>query len=167
METPEQHPKPVSWIKNNSLFILVIILLIFFCVRNYLRQNDKLNSLESLIFESIALPTASLDFQNKSGVARIKASFTDILIASDGSRKRDDGYELTLRIINPSSIYLHNIKNTFIHIDSNKSAACNDVNMRIAPGASKTLKCFISDLSDSDLKSVVVSVDFEQMSYSY
>lgn len=157
METTDKSSQAISWIRNNLLFMIIFILLIFFI-------NNKLDRFESLIYESIVLPKVSLDFQNKSGVARIKTSFTDILIASDGSRKRDNGYELKLKVINPSSIYLHNINTEFRHIDSGKSATCNDVNIIVRPGSSKVLTCFISDLSDSELDSIEVGVDFEQMS---
>jgi hypothetical protein len=158
METPETFPQPISWIKNNILFIILFVLLLIFI-------NNKLNSFESVIYESIILPKISLDFQNKSGVGRIKTSSTDILIASEGSIKKGDGYELILRIINPSSITLRNIRCEFRYTSAKITVIYEDINMSISPGNSKTLKCFISDLSDYDLKSIDVSVKFDQMSF--
>jgi hypothetical protein len=155
METPETTkaiPKFISWIKRNLLLILLFVLLSIFV-------NYKVNKIESIISESIIMPNAILDFQNKSGAARIKSSFTDLLIASEGSIKKGDGYEVNLNILNPSSITLHNIRCEFKYSGYKNPVICEDINMSISPGNSKTLKCFISDLSDYELKSIDVSVN--------
>lgn len=150
-ETPTAFNNFISWLKNNILFIILFILVLIFV-------DYKLNR-----FENIIPPNASLDFQNKSGATRIQSSFTDILIASEGSIKKGDGYELKLQIINPSSITLHNIRCEFRYSGSQMPVICEDINMSISPGNSKTMKCFISNLSDYDLKSINVSVKFDQI----
>jgi hypothetical protein len=158
MKTPKNLPKYISWIIKIILFITLFVLLFIFV-------DNKLNRFETIIFGSIILPNASLDFQNKSGAARIRSSFNDILIASEGSTKKGDGYEVKLKIINPSSIILRNIKCEFRYSRYNTPVICEDINMSIYPGNSKTLNCFISDLSDYDLKSINVSVQVDQISF--
>ncbi len=161
METPETTSafrKYISWFKQNILFIILFVLLSIFVVY-------KLNKLESIIVESIVLPNVSLDFQNKSGSSRIKSSFTDVLVGSSGAIKKGNGYELKLRVLNPSSVTLKNIRCEFRDGSSNKPAIYEDIRMSISPGTSKTLKCFISDLSDNDLKSIDVSVKFNEVYY--
>ena len=157
-ETPETLQKYTAWIKNNLLFIIIFVLFLIFIV-------NKLDRFESMIFESIISPNASLDFQNKSGAVRIRSSFTDVLIASEGSIKKGDGYELKLLIINPSAIVLRSIRCEFRYGSYQMPVVCEDINMYISPGNSKILKCFISDLSDYNLKSIDVSVKFDQFSY--
>lgn len=157
METNENQSGNFSWLKNSILPIIVIII-----VTLYL--NDKINTIT--VQSDTNVPSkVILDFQNKTGVARIKTSFTEILVASAGSKKRDDGYEVLLHIINPSSIPLRNITGSFQHTSSTKTATCTDLQMTVYPGKSRVLKCFIADLTDSDLKSVEVSVDFDQISH--
>ena len=159
METPETSTafqKCISWFKQNVLFIILFVSLSIFVV-------NKLNKFESIINESIILPNVSLDFQNKSGAAKIRSSFTDILVGSDGSIKKGDGYEIKLRVLNPSSITLNNIRCEFRYSSSSLPVIYEDIKMSIPPGSSKTLNCFISDLSDYDLKSIEVSVMFDQV----
>ena len=156
-EFPEISSKKSNWFKNNILFIILFLLLLIFIY-------NKLSTHESYISNSMIMPKVSLDFQNKSGVARIRSSFTDILIGSEGAIKKGNGYLLKLKIINPSTITLRSITCKFQHSYSDKSATYQNVNTIIAPGRSITVPCFISDLSDEDLKSVEVSVDFDQMS---
>ena len=175
METPEistVFKKSISWIKKNILFTILFILLLINAISQFVYSNHAIKSriLEFIDynlsrFESIVLPDVSLDFQNKSGVARIRSSFTDILIGSDGSIKKGDGYELKLKIINPSSITLRNIRCEFRYNSSQNPVIYEDIKTSISPGNSKTLKCFISDLSDYDLKSIDVSVQFDQISF--
>jgi len=157
-KTPEELPKYILWFKRNIIFIIIFVLLVIFVVK-------KVNKLESIIFESIVIPTANLDFQNQSGTARIKSTFTDVLIASEGSIKKGDGYELKLRIINPSSVTLQNVKCEFRYSGSSMPVNCEDIYMSIAPGNSRIMKCFVSDLSDYDLKSIDVSVRFDQVRF--
>lgn len=157
-EAPEELSKSILWIKKNIIFIIVFVLLVIFVV-------NKTNKLESIILESIITPNANLDFQNKSGVAKIRSTFTDVLIASEGSIKKGDGYELKLKIINPSSVILHNVKCQFRYSGNSMPVNCEDINMFIAPGGSGIMKCFISDLSDYDLKSIDVSVQFAQVRF--
>jgi len=147
-----------SWIKKNILFIILFVLFILFVV-------DKLNRFESVIADSIILPNVNLDFQNKSGAARIRTSFTDILVSSEGSIKKGDGYEIKLKVINSSSITLHNIRCEFRYSSSSMPVVYDDINLSISPGHSKIVKCFISDLSDYDLKSIDVSVTFDQVHF--
>jgi hypothetical protein len=158
MENHEANLNIPEWIKNGIL--PVVICVIFFVFINY-----KLDEFESSVHEMNKAESVILDFQNKSGVARMKTGFADILVASAGSRKRDNGYELFLKVINPSSIFLRNIKTEFRHVNLNKVATCGDINMIIPPGSSRVLTCFVADLSDSDLKSVEVMVDFDQISF--
>lgn len=163
MGTPETLRKSISWLKNNLIFIILFILF-------FIYVGEKLNGFESIITESIISESIIqknyiLDFQNKSGVARINSSFTDILIASDGSVKKGDGYELKLKIINPSAITLRNIRCEFSYSSSRTPVIFEDINMFIPPGYSKIVTCFISDLSDSDLKSISVSAHFDQLSF--
>jgi len=160
METPEKLTQLLSWIKNNIILIILFMLLLIFVY-------NRLNSYESYIYESVVLPNTVLDFQNKSGAARIRTSFTDILVASEGSVKKGDGYEVKLLIINPSSIVLRNIRCAFKYSSYQRPVICEDINMAIYPGSSSTLKCFISDLSDYDLKSIDVSVKIDQLSYHH
>ena len=155
---PEEPSRSISWIKKNILFFILFTLVIVFVV-------NKLNRFESVITESNILPTANLDFQNKSGAARIRTSFTDILVGSDGSIKKGDGYELKLKVINPSSVTLNNIRCEFRYSSSSIPVIYEDINMSISPGRSKTVNCFISDLSDYDLKSIEVSVTFDQVHF--
>lgn len=161
-EATEKLPKYILWIKKNLLFsivfIIIFVLLVIFVVK-------KINKLEAIIFESIVIPTANMDFQNQSGAYRIKSTFSDVLIASEGSIKKGDGYELKLRIINPSSVTLHNVKCQFRYSGNSMPVNCEDINMFIAPGSSRIMKCFVSDLSDYDLKSIDVSVHFDQMRF--
>lgn len=109
--------------------------------------------------------TINLDFQNTTGVARLQSSFTDILVASEGSVKKGDGYVVTLLIINPSSITLRDVKARFDYRKAADPVLCGDVNIRIFPGSSTKIECFISDLTDRELKSIDVSVNFEQISF--
>jgi hypothetical protein len=155
---PEEPGQGFSWIKKNILLIILFVLLIIFVV-------NKLNRFESVINESIILPNVYLDFQNKSGAARIRSSFTDILVGSDGSIKKGDGYEIKLNIINPSSVTLNNIRCEFRYSSSSMPVIYEDINLSISPGRSKIVKCFISDLSDYDLKSIEVSVKFDQVHF--
>lgn len=111
------------------------------------------------------MPKTTLDFQNKSGAARIRSTFTDILISSGGSKKKGNGYQLILEIINPSSISLRSVTCKFRHSYSDKTAIYQNVNMVIGPGRSKKVTCFVSDLSDADLRFVEVSVNFDQISF--
>lgn len=163
METPETTKKPeelpeyLIWLKRNVLFIILFVLLAIFV-------NSKLNQFEETINQSLIMPDVYLDFQNKSGVARIQSTFTDILVGSDGSIKKGDGYEVKLRIINPSSITLQSVTCKFRYNNYNEPAIYQDIKTTILPGRSKTVKCFISNLSDYDLKSINVSVEFDQMS---
>jgi hypothetical protein len=150
---------------NNTDWIKYSILPVVICIIFFIFINSKFNEFKSSVNETNISERVTLDFQNKSGVARMKTGFTDILVASAGSRKRDNGYELFLQVINPSSIVLRNIKTEFRHINLNKVATCGDVNMIIPPGNSRILTCFVADLSDSDLKSVEVLVDFDQISH--
>jgi hypothetical protein len=158
MEKDEKQRKNISWLKSSIIPIIIIVI-----VTIYL--NNKIESNKTNNPESITPSKVILDFQNESGVSKIKTAFTDILIGSAGSRKRDDGYELRVNIINPSSIALRNISGTFQHINSDKSASCNEINMIVYPGKSRIFKCFISDLSDYELNAVEVIVDFEQISF--
>ncbi len=151
-------PQSISWLKNNILFIILFILLIIFVV-------NKLNKFESVINQSIILPSVNLDFQNQSGAARIRSSFTDILVGSDGSIKKGDGYEIKLKVLNPSSVTLNNIRCEFRYNSSSMPVIYEDINFSISPGRSKVVKCFISDLSDYDLKSIEVSVTFDQVHF--
>jgi len=153
METPEKLSQSFSWVKKNILFIILFVLLFAYV-------NNKMNKLESIILSNV-----SLDFQNQSGAALIKSSFTDLLIASEGSIKKGDGYELKLQIVNPSSITLRDIRCEFRYSSSQMPVIYEDINVSISPGNSKTLRCFISNLSDDDLKSIDVSVKFNQMSF--
>lgn len=163
METPEPIKKPeelpeyLIWIKRNVLFIILFVLLAIFV-------NSRLNEYENNINESSILPTVYLDFQNKSGVARIQSTFSEILVGSDGSVKKGDGYEVKLRIINPTSIELRNVTCEFRCNNYDEPAIYQDIKFTILPGRSKTVKCFISNLSDYDLKSINLSVEFDQMS---
>jgi len=158
ISTHENLSQSVSWIKKNILLIILFVLLLIFVI-------TKLSKFESTLTESIILSNASLDFQNKSGADRIKSSFTDILVASDGSIKKGDGYELKLKIINPSTVTLHNIRCEFRYSSSQMPVIYEDINMSILPGNSKVLTCFISDLSDYDLKTIDVSVKFDHISF--
>ena len=163
METPEttkkneKFPEHLIWIIMNVVFIVLFVLLAIF-------TNSKLNEFENNINESSILPNVYLDFQNKSGVARIQSTFCEILVGSDGSIKKGDGYEVKLRIINPSSIALRNVTCKFRYNNYNEPAIYQDIKTTILPGKSKIVKCFISNLSDYDLKSINVSVEFDQMS---
>mgnify|MGYP000982280655 CR=1 FL=1 len=161
METPETSKafqKFLSWLKQNILIIVLLVLLSIFVV-------NKLNKFESIIVKSIIQPNVTLDFQNKSGAAWIRSSFTDILVGSDGSIKKGDGYEVKLTVLNPSSVTLNSIRCEFKYSSSTIPVIYEDIKMSIPPGSSKTLKCFISDLSDYDLKSIDVSVQFDQISF--
>ena len=109
METPETSKafqKFLSWLKQNILIIVLLVLLSIFVV-------NKLNKFESIIVKSIIQPNVTLDFQNKSGAAWIRSSFTDILVGSDGSIKKGDGYEVKLTVLNPSSVTLNSIRCEF------------------------------------------------------
>ena len=109
----------------------------------------------------------TLDFQNKSGVARVKSSFTDILVSSEGSTKKGNGYLVSYTVINPSSVALKNITATFSYNKSRSPVICSDLNTTIYGGYSKKMECFISDLSDYDLKAIDVSIHFEQVSFRH
>jgi hypothetical protein len=158
METQKTPNRFIIWLKNNFIFIIILVLLIIFI-------DYKLNLYESTMSDSIILPNANLDFQNASGVTRVKSSFADILIGSEGSSKKGDGYEVKLKIINPSSITLQNIKCEFKYNSFKNPVIYENVNTTISPGTSKILTCFISDLSDYDLKSINVSVHFDQIMF--
>lgn len=157
-ETSTVLSKGIFWFKANILIIIIFSILVIFVV-------NKLDKFESLINESTIMPSVILDFQNNSGAARIKSSFTDILVASEGSIKKGDGYEVKLNIINPSSITLKSIRCEFNYRSSNNPVIYEDINISIPPGSSKMVKCFISDLSDYDLKAIDVSVYFNQISF--
>jgi len=158
MESSESKLTGNKWLK--VIYVVIPIIIVFLLIINY-----RLNQIENSTSESITLKKVVLDFQNKSGVAKIRTGFTDVLVGSAGSKKRDKGYELYLTIINPSSIALRNIKTEFRHIYSSKAASCGDINMIVMPGKSRTLTCIISDLAESDLSSIEVSVDFDQISH--
>ncbi len=157
MEKDEKQHEKFSWVKNSLIPIIIIIFISIYL-------NNKIENINTTNIDSTTPSKVTIDFQNESSVARIKTSFIDILVGSAGSKKRDNGYELLLLIINPSSIALRNIKSNFQHSSSYKTASCSDIKMIIYPGKSKILKCFISDLSDSDLKSIEVMVNFDQIS---
>ena len=156
MEANLKSNRFISWLKNNFIFILLFALIILFI-------NYKLSSFESIVSDSVILPNANLDFQNKSGVARIKSSFTDLLIASEGSNKKGDGYEVKLKILNPSSARLHSITCEFRYNSLKSPVTYKDINMELFPGTSKVITCFISDLTDNELKSINVFVQFDQI----
>jgi len=156
-KTPDELPEYLIWIKRNVLFIILFVLLAILV-------NSKFNEFEETINESLILPNVYLDFQNKSGVARMQSTFSEILVGSDGSIKKGDGYEVKLKIINPSSIALRSVTCEFRYNNYNTPAIYQNVSFTVLPGRSKTVKCFISNLSDYDLKSINVSVEFDQMS---
>ena len=119
----------------------------------------------SIIRHSPESSVVTLDFQNKSGVARLRSSFTDLLVSSEGSRQKGNGYLVAYTVINPSSVALKNITATFSYNKSRSPVICSDLNTTIYGGYSKKMECFISDLSDYDLKAIDVSIHFEQVSF--
>jgi len=109
--------------------------------------------------------TVTIDFQNKSGAARLRSSFVDVLVASEGAVKKGNGYMLTMTIINPSSVTLQNLTSRFSYRSTASDTVCSELETKIQPGNSKKINCFISDLTDAELKSIGVSVFFEQIRF--
>jgi len=159
MEKTTEPVKKLSWIKlikNGLLAILIVFVLLCIYVFTYGSLKSILlesiasstvgivSSLESITSSTVGIvpSTVNLDFQNKSGVARIKSSFIDILISSEGSIKKGDGYVLLLQIINPSFITLRGITCEFRHSGSTTPVIYTDVNMSLFPGTSKKVQCF-------------------------
>jgi len=170
-----------TWIKNNGILILVIIVLnglfVYFITNQFIISNfnhlgnelktsyDDLNTSYQDLSKAIVFPYCTLDFQNKSGVTKIQSSFCDLLVCSDGSIQKGNGYIVNLDIINPSSITLTDIECQFIYNDTKKPVVYSDVNFKVLPGYSKTVSCFISDLTDSELKSISVMINFNKIIY--
>lgn len=125
----------------------------------------KLSTREIESTSASILPYTYLDFQNETGIARIESSFTNLLIKFDGSSKIGEGYEVFLSVINPSSISLKGILCEFLYDGYGEPARYDDINLTLEPGQSKTITCFISDLTDLELKLIRVTVDFEMISY--
>lgn len=136
--------------------IIVLAIIVLFIVFGLFNEMVTVSTIPSRVY---------LDFQNKTGVARIQSNFTDLLISSEGSYKKGDGYVVKLKIINPSSITLQIVNCKFSYSGSQVPVIYDDINFTIPPGRSKTVKCFISNLSDYDLKSIGVAIHFDQLSF--
>jgi hypothetical protein len=155
----EEESKPVKKEPSTSTGMIVFATLISIIVVLgflFLWSNIQHTSNPSVV---------TLDFQNKSGVVRLRSSFTDILVSSEGSTKKGNGYLVSYAVINPSSVGLKNITSTFSYNKSRRPVICSDINTIIYGGYSKKMECFISDLSDYDLKAIEVSIHFEEVSF--
>ena len=158
-EIPEKKPRPkrFSWVRVLKYSLIGIFLIINTYVLLQLWYKIEFTKIPDSV---------TLDFQNKSGAARIRSSFVDVLISSEGAVKKGDGYTITMTIVNPSSITLQNLTSRFYYRPTANAAVCTELETKIYPGGSKKVNCFISDLKDVELKSVEVSVYFEQMRFN-
>ena len=127
-------------------------------------EVNRLQKKLASVYQYAPTHSAILDFQNSTGAVRIESTFTELIIASEGSTKKDDGYELALAILNPSSTSLTEISAHFSSEES-KSATCESLEFRLLPGRSRVLKCFFADLAKEELSSVEVSVEFQKVAF--
>lgn len=160
-----ENEKPVIDRKTKILYSIIGVLFIWVLILSSYTIRE-INSIDNWVGDigSDTIPKSGfLDFQNPTGAIRIQSSFTDLVITSEGSRQRDNGYELSLNIINTASTGFKEVKAVFTKGD--KSATCNDLNFFLYSGRSRVLKCFFSDLSKEDLSSIEVSVVFDKIYY--
>lgn len=165
-----------GWIGKHWERILLLLLTLLIIGRTIIATNHTKN-LESKITDladsvkllfTLAPPipkTLDLDFSNKSGVGRIQGSFTDLLINSQGSDKKGEGYVVHLKTTNPSSIYLSssNIIFSWKHNDQSKATTVANPNENLLPGASVNQSAYLSPVQGDELKVISVKVDYELM----
>ena len=106
-----------------------------------------------------------LDFSNKTGFARVQSSFTDLLISSQGSEKRGEGYKVYLSTVNPSSISLSSsdIVYSWIHNGQSQAATITNPNENLLAGSSVKDSAYLSPVEGDDLKKINVKVFYELM----
>lgn len=109
--------------------------------------------------------TISLDFSNKTGTARIQSTFTDLLVSSDGSEKKGEGYVVHLKTVNPSSIQLSssNIVYSWKHKDQSQAATITNPNENLLSSSSIRDSAYLSPVEGDELKIIGVKVDYELM----
>lgn len=153
------------------LLIFVSFLLILCLLFNYslLRKFNGIRNWEDNfmnIYTYLVIPAVtSIDFTNEDGVVRVKSDFSDLLINSEGSEKKGDGYEINLKIINPTSINLKSSDVIYSWISNNQSFATTitNPNENLFAGSSVTESAFLTPLDGTGLKNVNVEIRYDYM----
>jgi hypothetical protein len=117
------------------------------------------------IYHNSVPKSVGLDFTNKTGCTRIQAGFTDLLINSEGSIKKGEGYEVHLKTTNPSSLYLssNTVIYSWVHNGQSQAATVTNPNAILYPASGITESAFLSPVEGDELKSIFVSVTYDLM----
>jgi len=157
----------MAWLKRKwptlvTLFLIFLFLYSWDTKYRVERHKEYLTELN----KSVVPTETSIDFSNSSGLGRLNSSFCEVLVGSRGAVKKGEGYQVKLRIVNPSSITLSGYKITYswTSYGMEKSAETLSANVRLAPGYSYTDVAFLSPLEGDALKSVSVKINFDYMS---
>ena len=172
----ETGKKKENEMKNLERSLLIILTILF--IGHVVYDKKRINTLRAEIVAgmkenieklySYAPPipkSIELDFSNKTGFARIQSSFTDLLISSEGSEKKGEGYVVYLKTVNPSSIYLSSsdIVYSWEHNGQSQAATVTNPNENLLTGASVKDHAFLSPVEGDDLKKINVKVFYELM----
>jgi hypothetical protein len=162
----------VDWIKKYwercLLICLTILVLVNFVRSSFLnkRLDDFLKGVKLIYQEAPPIDKEiTLDFSNKTGAARIQSSFNDLLVMSNGSEKKGEGYVVYLKTINPSSIQLSgvNIVYSWEHNGQSQAATITNPNEHLFAGASVTSSAYLSPVEGNELKLIKVKVGYDLM----
>ena len=156
--------------------ILLLCLTALFFGRTILGFNSmkNLDSRISVMAESMKFllnfappipSTAELDFSNKTGTERIQSTFTDVLVSSEGSEKKGEGYIVHLKTVNPSSVILSssNIIYSWSHKGQSQAATVTNPNENLLAGSHVKDSAYLSPVEGDELKTINVKVDYELM----
>lgn len=168
----------LSWIKKwwervllISLSVIVVGSSIFYYIRIKKISSDiSTNDVYMKYFvqpslNNISSDSPAIDFSNKSGVVRVRSGFADLLINSEGSVKKGEGYQISLKTINPSGLLLTGSKVAYswYHAGQNQAVTIDNPNSKLYPGSSIRESAFLSPVEGTELKTIYVNVEYELM----